>query len=136
MIKTVKLACATEDGINFSKEHFGSAKKYLIYSLNLDNGEIQFLKEIKNPTPDEKKHGDPEKAKAVSDLLSDVQILINLAFGPNIIRIRKKFVPIVSKEKNIKKSLNELKTMLDKIKLSLNKKGDKDILFININYGD
>jgi hypothetical protein len=127
----LKLVCATDDGINFSKEHFGSAKIYLFYSLNLDYGEIKFLKEIKNITPDEKKHADSKKAKAVSDILSDAQIVINLVFGPNIARIRKKFIPIISKEDNIDKSLEKIKDLSDKIRLALKQTGDKDILYIN-----
>ncbi len=130
MVNRIKFACATDDQINFSKEHFGSAKKYLIYSLNLDNGEIQFLREIQNLTPEEKIHGDPMKARAVSDVLSGVQILINSFFGPNIVRMRKKFLIIISKENNIKKSLEEINKMLDKLKLLLNQT-DNNVLYIN-----
>lgn len=132
MNNLIKLVCATDDGINFSKEHFGSVKKYLVYSLNLDNGEIQLLKEIKNITPDEKSHADPEKAKAVSDILRGAQVLINLVFEPNIVRIRKKFIPIISRENNINKSLEKIKEILKKIKSALNQTGDKDILYIDV----
>jgi len=29
MDKVIDIACATDDGINFTREHFGSAKLYL-----------------------------------------------------------------------------------------------------------
>lgn len=131
MNESIIFVCATDDGINFSKDHFGSAKTYLFYSLDLVNEQIQFLKKLENSTPDEESHGDPKKAKAVSVMLSGVQVLINLVFGPNISRIRKKFVPIISKEPNIKKSLEKIRGVLDKIKVSLNQIGDKDIIFID-----
>jgi len=35
MEELIKLVCATDDGKNFSKEHFGSATKYLVYNLNI-----------------------------------------------------------------------------------------------------
>lgn len=130
MGEIIKIACATDDGIDFSKEHFGSAKKYLVYSLDLENGMLKFLKEIKNQTPEEKVHGDPEKARAVSNELKEMKVLVNSFFGPNIVRMRKKFVPIVSNEKNIKKALEKIKQKCDEIKSSLNQTGDKNILYI------
>ncbi len=125
----LKIACATDDGINFSEEHFGSAKKFLIYELNLDTGDTKIVKTIENDTPEERTHGDPEKAKKISELLKDVQVLIGFAMGPNIIRMRKKFVPIISREKNIETALSKLKSLLNEIKSSLEKE-EKDVLFI------
>ncbi|MDA3854693.1 MAG: hypothetical protein PF569_00430 [Candidatus Woesearchaeota archaeon] len=131
MGKLIKLVCASDDGVNFSREHFGSAKKYLFYTLNLDSGEIIFLKEINNSTPDERGHADPEKAKAVSDFLSDAKILINFVFGPNIVKMRKKFVPIISKEENIDIALGKINEVLENIVSTIDNNGDKDILYIN-----
>ena len=126
---TIKIACATDDNFNFSKEHFGSASKYLVYSLNLDNKEIKFLKEIKNITSEERKHGDPNKAKAVSEILKEIDVLINSVFGPNIVNMRKNFVSVVSRERNIEKALKKLINKIQDLRSSLNKE-IKDILYI------
>jgi len=116
MAEVIKLVCATDDGINFSKEHFGSARNYLFYSLDLDTGKTTFLEEINNTTPEEKMHGDPEKTKSVSNIVNDAQSLVSFTFGSNIVRMRKKFVPIALREKSIEK----IKDVLDKLKSSLN----------------
>jgi len=130
MSKIVKFVCATDDGINFSKKHFGSAKKYLLYSLDIETGFIKYIKEINNTTPEERIHGDPKKAKSISQMLNNVQILIGAAFGPNIVRMRKKYVIVVSREPNIKKSLEKINTILEDIKLSLDQIGDKKIIYL------
>ena len=106
---SIKIVCATDDGTNFSKKHFGSAQKYQFYSLDPENGKIWFIKEIENLTPAEKAHGDPDKANAVSEVLNEAQVLVNLVFGPNIVRMRKRFVTITSTEKNIQRWLNGIK---------------------------
>ena len=46
MVKVVNVACGTDDGINFTNEHFGSAKFYLVYTLNLETGQFKYLKRI------------------------------------------------------------------------------------------
>ena len=129
-MEKIKIACATDDGVNFSKKHFGSAKKYLIYSLDLENIALDFLKEIINGTPEEKMHGDPEKAKAVSDELKEMKVLVNSFFGPNIVRMKKKFIPIISREKNIEIALNKIKLNYAEIKSLLNQQEDKNILYV------
>ncbi len=127
----ILLACATDDGVNYSKEHFGSAKKYLLFKLNLKTKEIKSFGDIENSSVEEKMHGDPEKAKSLSSLLNGVSLLIGFRMGPNIVRMRKKFIPVISREENIKLSLNLLLAFIDKIKVNLNKDGNKDIIYLN-----
>ncbi len=128
----IKLTCATDDKINFTKEHFGEAKVYLIYELNLENKELTFLEERKNTSSKEEVHGDPKKAKEISRLLNDVQILVAFAMGPNIVRMRKKFVPVISRKINIKNALELLKSKTDELKGEVEKPigEDKEIIFL------
>jgi|AntAceMinimDraft_18_1070375.scaffolds.fasta_scaffold57934_3 predicted Fe-Mo cluster-binding NifX family protein len=125
----IEIAIATDNGKNLTKEHFGSAKKYLIYDFNLETGDINFLKEKENLTPEEKIHGDPEKASAVSEILKNVTVLINLVFGPNILRMKKKFVIIVSRIKEIAIVLEKLKLKKEIIKQNLNN-SEKEIIYL------
>ena len=126
----IKITLATDNGKELTKEHFGSAKNYLTYLYNLKNGNIEFLKKIKNTTPEEKTHGDSEKAKAVSKALKDSKVFVNLVFGPNISKIRKTFIPVVSRIKEIERVLEKLKKVNKEIKENLNK-DKKDIIYLN-----
>ncbi len=131
MVDYVKIACGTDDGINFTNEHFGSAKFYLLFELNLNNGSIKEAGRILNTSIEEKEHGDPKKAASVSKMLKDVQVLVGFVMGPNIIRMRKRFVPIVSREKNIRRSIEMISKLADEIKAELNKEGDKRVFILD-----
>ena len=128
----IKLACGTDNGTEFTNEHFGSSKYFLIYDFDLETKDLRFLKRIENSTQEEEKHGDIKKAKSVSELLKNVFVLVAFRYGPNIIRIKKRFVPIISREKNIEKTLNKVKLCSNKIKSEIEKeKGiDKEIIYI------
>ena len=132
-IMKIKLACGTDNGTEFTDKHFGSSKYFLIYEFNLETKDLRFLKRIENSTPEEE-HGDIKKAKSVSELLKSVFVLIAFRYGPNIIRIKKRFVPIISREKNIEKTLNKVKLFSNKIKSEIEiekEKGiDKEIIYI------
>ena len=125
----IKFAVASDDLKNLTTEHFGEAKRYLIYSFDLETGNITFLEDRKNTTTEEETHGDSKKAKAISEVLGDISVLINLVFGPNIIRIKKRFVVVVSRVKEIKKVLEKLKLKKEIIEKNLNKK-DKEIIYL------
>jgi len=132
-IMKIKLACGTDNGTEFTDKHFGSSKYFLIYEFNLETKDLRFLKRIENSTPEEE-HGDIKKAKSVSELLKNVFVLVAFRYGPNIIRIKKRFVPIISREKNIEKTLNKVKLFSNKIKSEIEiekEKGiDKEIIYI------
>lgn len=128
----IKLACGTDNGTEFTDKHFGSSKYFLIYDFDLETKDLRFLKRIENSTQEEEKHGDIKKAKSVSELLENVFVLVAFRYGPNIIRIKKRFVPIISREKNIEKTLNKVKLCSNKIKSEIEKEKviDKEIIYI------
>jgi len=132
MDKVIDIACATDDGINFTREHFGSAKLYLIFRLNLENKKIEFIKKLANISSPEEMHGYPKKAKSVSHMLRDIQALIGFAFGPNITRIRKQFIPIISRDINIKNALKKLISKIDEIQKDIKTSEDKEKKIIYI----
>lgn len=128
----IKLACGTDNGTEFTNEHFGSSKYFLIYDFDLETKDLRFIKRIVNSSQEEEKHGDIKKAKSVSELLKNVFVFAAFRYGPNIIRIKKRFVPIISREKNIEKTLYKIKLISNKIKSEIKKeKGiDKEIIYI------
>ena len=127
----IKLACGTDNETEFTNEHFGSSKYFLIYDFDLETKDLRFLNRIENSTQEEE-HGDIKKAKSVSELLKNVFVFVAFRYGPNIIRIKKRFIPIISREKNIERTLNKVKLYSDKIKSEIEKeKGiDKDVIYI------
>ena len=128
----IKLACGTDNGTEFTNEHFGSSKYFLIYDFDLEAKDLRFIKRIVNSSQEEEKHGDIKKVKSVSELLKNVFVFAAFRYGPNIIRIKKRFVPIISREKNIEKTLYKIKLISNKIKSEIEKeKGiDKEIIYI------
>jgi len=133
MTKEIKIACATDDGEHFTEEHFGSAGFYRIYSFNLQTGEAQYLKRVDNSTPEEETHGDPKKANAVQHLMTDVPVLMAFAMGPNIVRMRKRFVPVISREPGIEAALRKLADYREQLIREMNRPDgeSREIIYIN-----
>ncbi len=74
---------------------------------------LKLTRAIKNTTEEEKDiHADPKKADSIAKLLKqeNVQIVVSKIFGPNIKRIKKKFVCILIKENSIKSSIDIIKS--------------------------
>ncbi len=96
-------AFATDNGKSFTNKHFGDADYYMIYEISLSDA--KFIKKISNTTEedDEEIHADPKKAKSVAKMLKNenVKVVISKIYGPNIKRIKKKFVCILMNNKDI-----------------------------------
>jgi len=107
-----KVACATDDGVNLIKRHFGDAEYYAVYEVN--NAGYTHVETIRNNTIDGKDgkngHGDAIKAKHIMMILMEknIEILLNKNFGPNIYRIKLKFVPVITGKNTIEEGLNEI----------------------------
>jgi len=127
----MKIAMATDDGENFIDRHFGDANMYKIYELRPD--QVKYIKTIENTVDEEEKiHADPKKAKGIANLLKEegVQLVASRAFGPNIKRIRKKFVCIVIGEYNLEKGLDLIQKNFDAIVSEWNKGKDRKHLVL------
>ena len=124
-MKKIRVAFATDDGKTFMSRHFGDADSYDIYEF--DENQANFVERIDN-TVDEKEevHADPKKAKGIAKLLMDenVKVVVSKIFGPNIKRIRKKFVCIVMNDDSLENSMNRI---CKNIRLVINEweKGEK-----------
>jgi len=129
----IKLALGTDDGIKFSDGHFGSSKYFLVYGLDLETNRLRFIEKLDNSSPEERSHGDPRKAKNISQLLRGVSVLVGFRMGPNIVRIRKGFVPVISRQKDIETALEKIKGLGRRIEAELEKAPgtDKKILHLD-----
>jgi len=107
-MKKILVAFATNNGKEFMDRHFGDADFYDIYAI--DENRADFVKRINNTVDKEEVHADPEKAKGVSRLLKkeNVKVVVSKIFGPNIKRIKKKFVCIVMNDGSLDDSMNRL----------------------------
>lgn len=115
------IACATDDKVNLTQEHFGDADYYNVYELNNDG--IQFLRTIEN-TVISNIHPDPGKAKKILGLLDNVDILINKAFGTNITVMTKYIVPAVIRVDSIQEALELLQMNLVEVEELLQKNNE------------
>jgi len=103
----MKIAFATDNSTHFMDRHFGDAEFYEVYEVSENS--FNYYKKIVNITEEdhENPHGDPVKAKSVTALFKDedIKVLVTKVFGPNIKRIKKKFVCVMIEENRIENSL-------------------------------
>ncbi|MDA3780632.1 MAG: hypothetical protein PF487_10505 [Bacteroidales bacterium] len=119
----MKVAFATDNGEKYVDRHFGDANYYDVYMIL--ESESKFIKRIDNTTEedDEEIHADPKKAKGVMDLFKDeeIQIVVSKVFGPNIKRIKKKFVCILMNDDKIQESIKIIQENIASINLECEK---------------
>ncbi len=111
----IKMAFATDDGKTFMDRHFGDAEYYDVYEIDKDKS--KFIKRIMNTTEedDENIHADPVKAKSVTSLFKDenIKVVVSKIFGPNIKRIKKKFVCILMNDNSISESIISIQNCMN-----------------------
>lgn len=100
-VENLIVAIATEDGVSMPKSHFGEALQFEIYSVSAGGAEKR--QTVRNPHAEEK-HGDGQhhgggnsgRGNGIGRLLGEygVQVMVSRAFGPNIQRMRQRFVPV------------------------------------------
>ncbi|MEA2077757.1 MAG: NifB/NifX family molybdenum-iron cluster-binding protein [Candidatus Marinimicrobia bacterium] len=116
MEKKIKIAFATNDGKTYNDTHFGDSDYYDLYELS--ETKAVFLERITNTVDEEEEvHADPKKAKGIMNLLvkNGVHTVISKIFGPNIKRIKKKFVCILMNNAYLDDSISFLCKNLEKV---------------------
>jgi len=133
-IKEIKqdllIAVATDDYKTIkSDDHVGMSKYFQIWKYS--KGELT-LKEkrenVKYEEDEEMIHGDPGKAKATSSVLSNIDVIVGKIFGPNIVRLRNKYVCAVVREPEIKKVTKIIKENIIEIVEEYNKQERRGII--------
>ncbi len=123
----VKVAVASDDGEKLKKDHFGEAKYFFIYEIS--EKEIKFLERRENTSKEERFHGDPEKAKSIGEILRDVDILLGFQMGPNVQRMKERFLTVISRYEDIKENLEIIKENIERFEDLVKEKGK--IVIIN-----
>ena len=116
MDEELMVAFGTDDGETLNDDHVGMAKYYHIYRFH--SGKEALVERRKNQefTGDESmKHGDPEKAKATTSVLRNVDVLVGKKFGPNLPRLLKKMVCVVVRTYDISVAVGLVRSNMDKI---------------------
>lgn len=126
-------AFATDNGTDFINRHFGDAKKYLIYKISSSSAE--YLETIKNTVDEEEEeseHGDKKKAGGITALLMQKGVKMTVApvYGPNLGRIKKKFISVIVKEKSIEKALIQVQEYFDQITEEWDKGEERNFLLL------
>jgi len=122
------IACGTNDEENLYEDHFGESPYFNLYELNPSG--YEFIERLDNISregeTEEDLHGDPIKAKNISSLLKtkSVNVLLALQMGPNIVKVSKNFVPVISREKDLETALGLVKDNLHLVEREW-RKGDK-----------
>jgi len=114
------------------KSHFGDSKEYLVYEFI--NKNAIYKKTIINPKFIENHllaDGDPKKAQKVSQLLKGVDVVVSGLYGPNIKRIKKKFVSLIIRGKNIEASIEIIKESSNEIIAELSKENKKVLILFS-----
>jgi len=116
----------TDDGENLNNDHVGMAKYFYVYRFSNGKEELVERRENVKFTGDESmRHGDPEKAKATSSVLENVDVLVGRRFGPNLPRLLKKFVCIVVRTDTITNAIKAVHNNMDVIAEQKNKGEDR-----------
>ncbi len=111
-------ACATDDGLLLVDRDFGDSDGYDLYSVEPDG--FTFLKRIENTRRNDDEHtpdGSAAKAGGIGKLLREhgADVMLANKIGQNITRMRKGFVPVVSRDRDVHRALENLSRIHDDI---------------------
>ncbi|MHA1521325.1 MAG: hypothetical protein ACTSVZ_04680 [Promethearchaeota archaeon] len=113
-IITLAVGVLDDEGL-FPNDHFGESKKFLIYQYDISSRKLNLLKSVTNTSPEEQMHGDPVKARGISSIIGDVDCILGHVVGKNVLRMRKKYVIILSPLFDVKTALSLFPLYIDRI---------------------
>ncbi len=124
------VAFGTDDGNTLkSDNHVGMSKYFRLYRFS-DSQEkfIEQRSNLKYKEDETKTHGDLGKAKATASALGNVDVLIGRMFGPNITRLRNKFVCAVVRRDTIEETIQTIHENINEIIEEKSKKDRRGII--------
>lgn len=125
----MRVAVSTKDGIMLTNDHFGEGEHFLIYEVSKEG--YRLLEKRKNTSPEEEEHGSAKKAQGIREILQDIPVLLGFQFGPNILRIKDHFLPIVSRKRKIERALELLCNNFTAIEEEFHK-GRGKVIILNV----
>lgn len=124
------MAFGTDDGHTLKRDdHVGMSKYFRLYRFYDDQEKfIEQRSNLKYKEDEAKTHGDPGKAKATASALGNVDILVGQIFGPNITRLRNKFVCAVVRKNTIEDAIQMVHKNINEIIEEKNKNNRRGIV--------
>ncbi|NCF75347.1 MAG: 4Fe-4S dicluster domain-containing protein [Xanthomonadaceae bacterium] len=123
-------AIGTDDGkIIKQGEHIGESEYFSIWDYS--EGKMAFREKrenIKYEEDETSSHGNPEKAKKVSSVLTGVDVIAGKIIGPNVVRMKKKYVPVIIREPSIDRVIEIIKENINEIVDEYHKQDRKAII--------
>ena len=121
------IAFGTDDGESLNNDHIGMAKYFYVYRFCDGKKEelVERRRNVKLKGDETMKHGDPEKARATSSVLEGVDVVVGRKFGPNLLRLLKKFVCVVVRTDAIANAIEAVHNSMDRIVEQENKGEDR-----------
>ena len=104
-----------DDEDRFPDDHFGESAKFLLYLYDIPSQQLILLKTLPNFSQEERFHGDPEKSKGIASIIGNVDCILGHAVGKNVLRMREKYVMLLSPSFDVKMALSLLPNFVDKI---------------------
>ncbi len=111
------VAFGTDDNVIIKQDdHVGMSKYFQLWECSTGKPFLKDTRENAKYKEDETKtHGDPGKAKATASVLKDVDVLVGKMMGPNIERLKNRFVPVIIREPKIKDALEVINYNLNEL---------------------
>ncbi|RKZ15924.1 dinitrogenase iron-molybdenum cofactor biosynthesis protein [bacterium] len=124
----LRIAVATDDGKSFVGRHFGDAEFYDVYDVSPAGSE--FVVRVENQTEEEEGHADPNKARGIVGILKKqgVQVGLTRIFGPNIKRIKSKFVCVLTGHEAVSDGLDLIRGNFETVVAEWDKGEERDFL--------
>ena len=115
-MRKLRIALGSEDGINICPTHLGMADRFYIYEL-WENGDYKLVEWRLNSSPQEKRHADPEKRRAITEILKDCEIFVGRKLSPNFIKLRDntQFQPVLTEIETISDLMDELRNFFPRL---------------------
>ncbi len=129
-MKKIVTALGLENNTELTDEHFGNSAYFGIYELTEDS--IRYIKRIDNVKVEERMHGDPNKAGVIGSLLKEVDALVAFRMGPNVLRMKKKFVSVIVNTRSVEKVKAVLVSNYSTILKEVGRIGDKNYITLKI----
>lgn len=120
------VAFGTDDGEHLNNDHVGMARYFYVYDFAAGPEKLVEQRTNTSFTGDESiKHGDPEKAKATSSILQNVDVLVGKKFGPNLPRLLRKFACVLVRTDSLAVAVDTVRDNIDRIAEEMDKGEDR-----------
>jgi len=111
---------------NLNNDHVGMARYFYVYRFSNGKEElVERRKNVKLQGDESIPHGDPEKAKATSSVLENVDVIVGRKFGPNLLRVTSRFVCVVVRTDTITSAVKAIHNSVNLVVAQKNKGEDR-----------